>query len=350
MSQKSIYLVLYFAALAAGILVWKIERSPFQNAPPATSIDTVSATNAHNHSYVSNSLVTIDNELVTADELDWELSLHTQVPFFHQDDDLSPPSPAAPISQEESTRLAESLKQRLLVTMIERKLLYSWIKDHSTNFDHDNPSRYLSCLSDLKEISESNKEFFGKTRGRERLKARLCEQSLIEQYLHERVYSGLNVTDMELHSWYDAHKEAFSERPKVTFRQVLLGDESTARMVRERITPSNFGEMAKKYSIAAEAADGGRVGPFSKEQLPTFFDIVFRMSIGEISNVVRSDFGYHILMLLNRSPERTLEDSEARANIHRTLMEQRKKEAYQSWLNSAMNAISLKAPRSEGAQ
>ena len=349
MKHKYVYPILYSTALIMGILIWKFHSPPQQSDFITEQIDPLGSS-AHSDSIASNTIVAVNDEEIPRDELEWELALHTKIPQFKQDDDKTPAanSPKAPTI--EPVMADDTLKQRMLVTMMERKILYAWITGHSVNFDHDNPSRFISCLADFKEISESNPTLVSTPKSRDRLKSRLCQQGLIDQYLHERIYGGINVSDHEISEWYTSHKSEFFERPKVTFRQVLLNNEATAQMVRAQITRNNFGELAKKYSTSPEATQGGQVGPFSKEQLPTFFDIVFNMQIGEISGVVRSDYGFHILMPIERTADRTLSLNDARARIRRRLTEEKRKEAYQSWLNTVMNSVSISSPNSEGSQ
>lgn len=292
----------------------------------------------------------IGDTLVTKEDLDWEIAIHTDLPQFANSDlgivaskpQLSPSiAPLKSVTASPNTPAAHSraLNQRILVTLIERKMLYKWIKENSEGFDFNNPGRYVDCLSDLKETTASHPNFFATSSSKERMKSKLCEQSIIDQYLHEKVLGSVSASNDDALKWYNSHKAEFNEPPKVIFRQILLPTDKAAVALRPKVNRSNFSEMARQHSIAAEANIGGKVGPFAKEQLPSFFDIVFTMQIGEISGIVRSDYGYHILMPIEHIPAKHRTFSEVKAQIRSKLTEQKKQEAYQTWLTTVMNTI-----------
>lgn len=291
-------------------------------------------------------LASVGDETIGADEIEWEVKLHTTVPKISDGDASKPSSDASSkpnIAESSLGENSDSLNQRLLVTIIERKLLYKWIKEYSEGFDHDNPSRYLSCLSELKELAAAVPDFFSQPSSKERLKARLCEQSLIDQYLYGKIYPLARVTDDEIAAYYNDHLDEFREPQKVIFRQILLPTEKSALELRPTVNRGNFAALAKEHSIAPEADQGGKVGPFSREQLPTFFDLVFNMQLGEISGIVRSDYGFHIIMPLERIPATTRSLGEARKGIYKKIEATRRQEQYQNWLTTAMNAIPVRS-------
>ena len=125
---------------------------------------------------------------------------------------------------------------------------------------------------------------------------------------------------------------------------MVVAKEDQAGDIRKIIKQSNFSDLARKHSITPEAEKGGLIGPFSKEQLPTLFDIVFSMNTGEISGVIKSEYGYHIIMPVQKLPPQTLSYAEAAPEIRAELLRSKKLEAFQRWLNTAMNAISVSSP------
>jgi peptidyl-prolyl cis-trans isomerase C len=129
-------------------------------------------------------------------------------------------------------------------------------------------------------------------------------------------------------------------------RQVVVAKEDLANELRKSIKQSNFSDLAKKHSITPEAANGGLIGPFSKEQLPTLFDIVFSMNAGDISGVIKSEYGFHIIMPVQKLPPQTISLTEATPEIRAELIRTKQLDAFQRWLNTAMNAISVTSPSS----
>ena len=89
------------------------------------------------------------------------------------------------------------------------------------------------------------------------------------------------------------------------------------------------------------------IGPFAQGEMPRFFDLAFSLAKGEIYGVIKSPYGYHIIMLEERysKTEETLE--QARASINAILTENKRKEEYKKWLETAINAIPVKTPGSK---
>src|SRR5690606_5900003 len=134
-------------------------------------------------------------------------------------------------------------------------------------------------------------------------------------------------------------------RPEqVKIRQIVTADEATAKRVSYTTTVNNFSDMAKAHSIAPEGASGGHLGPFSKQTMPAFFEAAFAMKRGQISTVLKSNYGYHIMILDEKIPEHNLSLDEARPLVTEKLMKGRREAAYQAWVEKALVAISIKAP------
>lgn len=332
--------------LLLGVLSWRIHSKRVQINESSNLQTTVPEDETK--SEFAGTVAIIGDSPISKEDLDWEIAIHTELPEFANTDLGIVPSqnkPSAsntpqPASSPSATSMtSKALSQRLLVTLIERKMLYKWIKENSEGFDFNNASRYIDCLSELKDVVSSHPNFFLNAANKDRMKNKLCEQSIIDQYLHEKVLGSVSASEEDASKWYSSHKNDFNDPPKILFRQILLPTDKAAVELRPKVNRNNFSEMARKYSIAAEAAQGGKVGPFSKEQLPSFFDIVFTMQIGEISGIVRSDYGYHILMPVEHLPTKRRTFSEVKTQIRSKLTEQKKQEAYQTWLTTVMNTI-----------
>lgn len=337
--------------LLLGVLSWRISTKRLQVVNEPSNPTNVAPDESFKSDFAGTVAIVGDSPL-SKEDLDWEIAIHTELPEFSNTDlgvIASKPKPStssapqAMISPSPSLApmTSKALSQRLLVTLIERKMLYKWIKENSEGFDFNNPGRYVDCLSDLKDVISTHPNFFANSASKDRMKSKLCEQSIIDQYLHEKVLGSASASEADALKWYISHKNDFNDPPKVTFRQILLATDRAAVDLMPKVNRSNFNDLAKKYSIAAEANQGGKVGPFSKEQLPSFFDIVFTMQIGEISGIVRSDYGYHILMPIEHLPAKRRTFAEVKTQIRNKLTEQVKQEAYQTWLTTVMNTISV---------
>ncbi len=102
----------------------------------------------------------------------------------------------------------------------------------------------------------------------------------------------------------------------------------------------DFATLAKKYSEGPSKDSGGDLGFFSKAQMvPAFSEAVFSMKPGEISNVVETQFGYHIIKLEEIKPARTKPLSEVQAEITSALQQKEAESLAFQLANDAYEAI-----------
>ena len=96
--------------------------------------------------------------------------------------------------------------------------------------------------------------------------------------------------------------------------------------------------MASAYSDCPSKVKGGDLDFFTKGQThPSFEKAVERMKIGDISPVVETSQGYHVIKLTDRIPERTLSFEEIKEELKNQLALQKTGEAYESVLQSLTN-------------
>lgn len=282
-------------------------------------------------------IVEVGKDKILRTDIDWEYQLLTH--GITDNSNLTPiPNLGSKIHEE-----LGPLRRSILESMIERKLLYAMVKKDD-QFDSADAARYTACLEDWQKTNRVLPSDISASGGSERLKNRLCERSLIEQYLTERVYKSINVTEVEITEYFKGHPEEFRRPEQVKIRQIVVADENTAKRVRNTTTTANFSEMARIHSIAPEGKSGGHLGPFSKHGMPVFFEAAFTMKKNQISTVLKSNYGYHIMILDERIPEHGMSFDEARPVIHEKLLTAKREVAYQEWVEKALIAISVKAP------
>ncbi len=84
---------------------------------------------------------------------------------------------------------------------------------------------------------------------------------------------------------------------KIKASHILVDKLSKAQEIREQVTPKNFAELARKYSSCPSRKRGGNLGEFGRGQMVKEFEqAAFALNVGEISQPVKTKFGYHIIM------------------------------------------------------
>ena len=239
------------------------------------------------------------------------------------------------------------LKDRLVAGLVERKLLHEFIKK-SRKIDLSRPELYTTCLSEWHRVlSESAeiKPLIKTAKDRERLKERICEWDIIRKYLDGHLYDKVKVSDEMVKQYFDSHKLDFSRGERALIRQIVLPSEKEASRIRNRLRSHNFAQLARKHSITPEAEDGGLLGPFSKGEMPRFFDVAFLMRVGEVRGVLKSTYGFHIIRLEKKLSKVEPSLDEVKDQIRNLLTKKMKEEEYQKWLEIALNSVSVKSPK-----
>lgn len=157
----------------------------------------------------------------------------------------------------------------------------------------------------------------------------------------EAYIEAVNVSGDELREYYEDHSADFNRPQEVKARHILFtvsegASEEEAAKVRARAQKilgearkgADFGELARKHSQdTASAPNGGDLGYFSREQMePAFSDAAFNLKPGQISEPVRTRFGYHVIKVEDVHPERTASFEDALPDIDMEIRKVRAKD------------------------
>ena len=128
---------------------------------------------------------------------------------------------------------------------------------------------------------------------------------LMESYLQSEAKAA--VTDAELRKVYDEAIGQMKSEPEVRARHILVETEDEAKAVLADLKKgTDFAELAKTKSKDPGSADGGDLGYFTKDQMvPEFSEVAFKLDKGQLSDPVKSQFGWHVIKVedkRNRQP------------------------------------------------
>lgn len=330
MSRKNkILIVTYIMCFALGGYVWKV----FNTGHTLNEYGVRERVLGEHEA-----IVHIGDVSLTVEDVQWEYDQHTES-VVGGDQLTFIPDVGGKLHE-----YLSPLKERLAKGLIERKLLLEMIK-RDESFDATDPALFLECVQEWQDLIGADPRKFENQMDRERLKSRLCESALIKKYVDKNIYNKIQVDDKEVVAYFNKHASEFNQPQKVVIRQVVLATEEDAKKVRNKININNFASLAKQFSIAPEAEDGGILGPFVQTDMPRVFDIAFSMRRGDISDVLKSNYGFHIIMLEKKIPTEKLSLVEARSQIEKKIIKQKREEEYQKWVELALNTVPVKAPK-----
>lgn len=155
---------------------------------------------------------------------------------------------------------------------------------------------------------------------------------------------SISITEEEIKDYFETYKDTLSQKEQVRASHILVETEEKAKEVKEKLLAGgDFAEIAKEYSQDINNKDlGGDLGFFSRgEMLPTFENAAFALEIGEISDPVQTDYGFHIIKVEEKKEEKEANFEENKDKIKDILLEEKIPEAYQEWYQKKLSEYKI---------
>ena len=178
---------------------------------------------------------------------------------------------------------------------------------------------------------------------------------MAEELFNKRTAGIKPVSEQEARDFYDNNEERFVQPERIKASHILLQvnkDDSEAiraqkkaeaqRILGELKKGADFAELAKKYSDCPSKQQGGDLGYFERGRMdPTFEKAAFGLKKGQMSGVVETPFGYHIIKAVDHAPASTAPFDEAKQNIMQYLTEQKKQQSLTAYFDSLRSASNV---------
>lgn len=169
---------------------------------------------------------------------------------------------------------------------------------------------------------------------------------LVSRFVETTMVPKISVSDKDTRDFYDKNIDRFKREESVKASHILIGvdEKATAeerKKAREKVEQlkgelakgSDFAALAKSNSSCPSSQQGGDLGFFGKGQMvPSFEKAAFALKVGEVSDVVETRFGYHIIKLTDKKTAETAEYSIVKAKIEEYLKGQKVGEAIQKYI------------------
>lgn len=241
---------------------------------------------------------------------------------------------------ENNSSLTDQVKQlraQVLDMVIEQKIMEKKAQELGVTPSDDDVNTEVQKYIDLMKESYGGEEGFNSALDSAGLKledfvadvTKGNRSQLISEKVTNEIFKDINVTDEDIKAYYEENKETAGE---ANAEHILVADEAKAKEVRERlVNGEDFATVAKEASTEPAAQQtGGNLGVIqynSTQYDQDFLAGLRKLKEGEISEPVKSQFGYHIIKATNVK-NKTLEES--METIKTTLENQKKDEVYKT--------------------
>jgi peptidyl-prolyl cis-trans isomerase C len=231
-----------------------------------------------------------------------------------------------------------ALKKDILEGLIEREILFqecqkTGIKIQDQAVDDQlaaikkrfpSEAEYNSALSAMK-LTEAD------------VKDQVARGLAIRELIDQQISGKIEITDEESKAFYDRNLQLFKQPEQVKASHILIKVDAAATdaqktearqkidAVRQKLKDGgDFAELAKEYSEGPSNSRGGDLGYFKRGQMvKPFDDAVFAMQPDEVSDIVETRFGYHIIKVYDKKPEQTLAYADVKDQLSQRLKQEK---------------------------
>jgi len=172
----------------------------------------------------------------------------------------------------------------------------------------------------------------------------LVKQILVQRYIQIEVVEKIKITDKDLKEYHKKHKEEFNIPEQVRAAHVLVKDEKDAHAAMKRIKNNeDFAVVAKEMSIDPSRLKGGDLGYFGRgRMIPEFENAAFSLAPGEVSGIVKTQFGFHIIKCVDKKAPQAREFAEVKKEIEQKLMQEKQAAQFKDLIERLKNKAEIK--------
>ncbi len=237
--------------------------------------------------------------------------------------------------------------------MLDRLITYKVLQHEARNrnitaSDVEIEERMKGMRAQFPSEEEFKKALAARSMSEDRLRADARVEIVIGKMLENEAAAEPEATDADARTFYEKNPDKFQQGEAVRASHILLmvdekADEATRKKVRAEIDKilkraragEDFAQLAKAHSQDGSAAQGGDLNYFGRgSMVPPFEQAAFALKPGEISDVVTTQFGYHIIKVTERKTATTVPLETVNAQVKQFLTQQKKKERVDAFIKT----------------
>ena len=230
------------------------------------------------------------------------------------------------------------VKKGVIESLINQELLYQESQNESIKVEDKEIDAQIDALKKrFPSEKEYNTALAKMNLSEAEIKSQITKGLAIQQFIETKFVQKIIVSDDETKAHYNNNLKMFKQPEQVRAMHILImvapqATEEQKAAARKKLKEvqkklgqgEDFETLAKEYSEGPSAAKGGDLGYFSRGQMvPPFEEAAFALKSGEVSDIVETRFGYHLIKVVDKKPGSTMSYEEVKDNLQQYLKQQK---------------------------
>ncbi len=307
-----------FLVLSLLLTIGGLPRSLAAAPPPATAKDVAAQVNAR---------------AITYQELNREFRARTRVPF----------------ESVQADPRAQRIRKQILDQIVNERLLEQEAERQKLSVASDAVEARVQALQARFPSPEAfNQELSRRGLTTAQLRKNIKRGLLRQEVINKEIFEKISVSPEELRAYFQKHRDTYVQEEKVHARHILIqvapdaspeDDQkakarATAVLAKAR-KGGDFAQLAKQHSEGPSGERGGDLGYFGRgKMVKPFEDAAFRLKAGQVSDLVRTQFGYHIIKVEEKVAAKRLSYAEAKDQVESDLTREKANAQFREFINA----------------
>lgn len=239
------------------------------------------------------------------------------------------------------------IERRVLENLINNELLDQEAKKERVKVDEQAVNEQFNKIKKRFEGGEKYKNALEKMNLNEAdIKSQIEKGLYVQKLIDQEFVQKITVADEEIRAYYDGHPDLFKKSAEIRASHILIkvdsgSDESQKAVSYKKIEEvqkkieqgGDFAALAKEFSEGPSNVKGGDLGFFKRGQMvKPFEEVAFDMAPGEVSDIVETRFGYHLIKVFEKKPETISEYGEVKDKLQQFLKQQEVKKQLKDYI------------------
>ncbi len=166
------------------------------------------------------------------------------------------------------------------------------------------------------------------------------ERQLLRDAVARAIAGPVDLAEENVEAYFVEHRADYDIEAQVEASHILVAEEEEARLLLEQLAEgADFAALAREHSTCPSAANGGELEWFGRGQMvPEFEEAAFSLPVGEYSDIVKTEHGFHIILVTDRREAEDAQFDDVRDQVRTDMEQEIRSERFWAWLDEQMDA------------